>query len=202
MKILGLMGSPRRAGNTEILLDTALAVAQEEGSSTIKVLLRDKKIAPCNGCLKCARTGNCVLKDDMEEIYIKMLESDAIIWATPVYFWSMSSLTKLVMDRTYSLMFPKLQLENKVGGVIIVAATKGCMNTANIFHMYFISNHMFFAEYAWGYAREKGEIKRDQYAKNLVTEMTRQVVSLTGSKLKFPEQFDAPLYRYAKDKYI
>jgi hypothetical protein len=97
-------------------------------------------------------------------------------------------------------MFPKLQLVNKVGGVILVAATKGCMNAANIFHMYFISNHMFFAEFAWGYAREKGEIKQDRYAHSIVTEMTHQVIQLIGSKLKFPEQFSAPLYRYAKDK--
>lgn len=202
MKILGIMGSPRKGGNTEILLDAALEKARENGVSTFKISLRTKKIVPCNGCLKCTRTGKCVIKDDMQEIYGKMVESDGIIWATPVYFWSMYGQTKVVMDRTYSLLFPKLQLANKIGGLILVAANRGCMNTANIFHMYFNYNHMFFAEFAWGYAREKGEIKKDKLALNMVNGMTHQVISLIHSNLKFPEEFSAPLYRYVKGKYL
>ena len=137
MKLLGIMGSPRKGGNTDILLDGALQEAQSNGFKVSKISLRSKKIAPCNGCLKCTRSGKCVIKDDMEEIYEEMIESDGIIWATPVYFWSMSSHTKTVMDRTYALLYPKLQLTNKVGGLILVAATRGCVNAANIFHMYF-----------------------------------------------------------------
>jgi len=202
MKILGIMGSPRKGGNTEILLDVALGEAQQNGAIISKISLREKEIASCNGCLKCTRTGKCVIKDDMQEIYEKMVESDGIIWATPVYFWSMSGQTKVVMDRTYSLLFPKLQLANKIGGLILVAATRGCMNTANIFHMYFNYNHMFFAEFAWGYAREKGEIKKDKLALNMVNGMTHQVISLIHSNLKFPEEFSEPLYRYVKGKYL
>jgi multimeric flavodoxin WrbA len=202
MRILGIMGSPRKGGNTEILLGVALEEAQKKGAIVSEVSLRDKTIAPCNGCLKCTKTGKCVIKDDMQEIYGEMIESDAIIWATPVYFWSMTSLTKIVMDRTYSLLFPKLQLANKVGGVILVAATRGCVNAANIFHMYFSYNHMFFAEFSWGYAREKAEIKQDEFAQNMVKEMTHQVVSLLQANLKFPEEFSMPLYRHVTDKYL
>jgi multimeric flavodoxin WrbA len=202
MKILGIMGSPRKGGNTEILLDGALEKARENGVSTFKISLRTKKIVPCNGCLKCTLTGKCVIKDDMQEVYEKMLESDGIILATPVYFWSMTSLTKITMDRTYSLLFPKLQLANKVGGLILVAATRGCVNTANIFHMYFSYNHMFFAEFAWGYAREKGEIKKDQFAFHMANEMIHQVISLIQANLKFPEEFKVPLYRHVREKYL
>lgn len=201
MKILGIMGSPRRGGNTELLLEGALEEAQKDGATISNISLREKKIAPCNGCLKCTRTGRCTIKDDMQEIYEKMIESDGIIWATPVYFWSMSGQTKVVMDRTYSLLFPKLQLANKVGGLILVAATRGCVNTANIFQMYFSYNHMFFAEFAWGYAREKGGIQKDQFSRNMVNEMVHQVMSLIRANLKYPDEFSAPLYRYVKDKY-
>jgi hypothetical protein len=108
MKILGIMGSPRKGGNTETLLDVALKEAKNRGITVSKISLNNRTIAPCNGCLKCTETGVCVIRDDMNEVYRKMLESQGIIWATPVYFWSMSALTKITMDRTFALTFPTL----------------------------------------------------------------------------------------------
>jgi multimeric flavodoxin WrbA len=93
-----------------------------------------------------------------------MLESDGIIWATPVYFWSMTGQTKTLMDRTYALLSPKLQLASKVGGLITVAGSRGCMNTVNIFHMYFNYNHMFFAEFESGYAAGKGGDQEEHFS--------------------------------------
>jgi multimeric flavodoxin WrbA len=136
----------------------------------------------------------------MQEIYKEMLESDGIIWATPVYFWSMSGQTKMVMDRTYALGFPRLQLMNKVGGLISVAATRGCINTANIFHMYFSYNHMFFAEFASGYARAKGETESMAYPVNAVKEMVHQMIALIEANLKYPEEFISPLVRSVREK--
>jgi len=201
MKIVGILGSERKGGNTEVLLDVALEEAQKNGVLTDKVPLRDKSIAPCDGCLGCVKTGKCVIEDDAQKIYEKMLESEGIIWATPVYFWSMSGQTKTLMDRTYALLFPKLQLTNKTGGLILVAGTRGCMNAANAFHMYFKYNHMFFAEFAFGYAREKGEITKNAFAVNMAKEMVRQMISLINANLKFPEEFDMPMHRFVRDKY-
>jgi multimeric flavodoxin WrbA len=201
MKIVGILGSPRRKGNTELLLDIALEEAQTSGVQVSKMSLRDKVIAPCTACQKCWETGKCVIKDDMQEIYKKMLESDGILWATPVYFWSMSSQTKIVMDRTYALTFPKLQLASKIGGVILVAGGRGCMNTANLFNMYFSFNHMFFPEFVWGYAHRKGDIKKNAFALNAAKEMIRQMISLFHANLKYPEEFDAPITRYVRKKY-
>jgi len=201
MKIVGILGSPRKGGNTEILLDVALKEAQKNGVLISKIPLREKEIAPCNGCMKCEQTGKCVIKDDMQEIYKEMLESEGIIWATPVYFWSMSGQTKAMMDRTIALTFPKLQLANKIGGLIIVAGGRGCMNTANIFHMYFSYNHMFFAEFASGYARGKGEIKKNSFAMNQAKEMVNQMIGLIHANLKYPEEFDAPMPRFVRKKY-
>ena len=201
MKIVGILGSTRKKGNTEILLDLALAEAQKSGVRASKIVLRDKTIAPCNGCQKCLKTGKCVIKDDMQDIYGEMLDSGGIIWATPVYFWSMSGLTKIAMDRTYALTFPRLQLMNKVGGLITVAGNRGCLNTANAFHMYFAYNHMFFAEFASGYAAAKGAIKTNSYALNAPKEMVHQMIGLMEADLKHPEEFHSPLPRFVREKY-
>ncbi len=201
MKILGILGSGREGGNTEVLLDTALDEAKKQGVLVNKISLRDKSIAPCDGCQACHRTGKCLIDDDARDIFEAMLAADGIIWATPVYFWSMSGQTKTLMDRTYALLFPKLQLAGKVGGLILVAAGRGCMNTANIFHMYFTYNHMFFAEFASGYARKKGEIKKKTPALNMAKGMAQQMISLINADLKYPEEFDVTLPRYITNKY-
>ena len=70
------------------------------------------------------------MDDDAQDIYKAMLAADGIIWATPVYFWSMTGQTKIMMDRTYCLLFPKLQLAGKVGGLIMAAAGRGCRRMA------------------------------------------------------------------------
>jgi len=201
MKIVGILGSPRKGGNTETLLDLALGEAREKGVVTEKIALGDKSIAPCDGCRGCMETGKCVIEDDAQEIYRVMLESDGIIWATPIYFWCMTSQTKTLIDRTYALTFPKLQLANKVGGLILVAGSRGCMNTANIFHQYFLYNHMFLAEFAWGYASTKGEIKKNTLAINMTLEMVHQMMALVNANLKYPDEFDAPILRLVKEKY-
>jgi multimeric flavodoxin WrbA len=119
MKFVGILGSVREGGNTEVLLDAALEEAQKNGVIVDKVPLRDKSVAPCDGCGGCTKTGRCLIDDDAQEICQKMLASDGIIWATPVYFWSMTGQTKTLMDRTYALLFPKLQLTGKVDGLIV-----------------------------------------------------------------------------------
>ena len=201
MNILGILGSARKRGNTEILMDIALKEAKEFGATVSKVSLRDLSIAPCDGCGKCQRSGKCVVKDDMQEIYRKMLEADGILWATPVYFWSMTGQTKIVMDRTYALTFPRLQLANKVGGLITVAATRGCMSAAHIFHMYFRYNAMFFAETVTGFASAKGAIKENKETILSVKEMVDQMIRMIQAGLKHPEAFDLPLQRYVKKKH-
>ena len=201
MKIVGILGSERIGGNTDIMLDTALAEAQKNGASINKIPLRGKTIAPCDGCSGCAKTGKCIIEDDAPEILKELVASDGIIWATPVYFWSMTGQTKTLMDRTYALLFPKLQLANKVGGLITVAGNRGCMNLANVFHQYFMYNHMFFAEYAMGYAHGKGDIKDNAFALNMAKETARQMISLIEAHHEFPREFDVPLLRFVKNKY-
>ena len=201
MHIAAILGNMRKKGNTEILLDTALDEAKKNGATVSKLTLREMSIAPCDGCGACFKKGECIIKDDMQKVYAEMKKADGIIWATPVYFWSMSAMTKLAMDRTYALGFPQLQLMNKVGGLIIVAGGRGCLNTANIFHMYFNYNHMFPAEFAYGYSFDKGGIKKNKNAVHSAGEMVRQMISLGQAGLKFPEEFGSPLLRHVREKY-
>ena len=195
MKTIGILGSTRKEGNTEFLLDVALEEARNIGCSTSKIALRDKVIAPCDGCMGCARTGECIIRDDMQEVYEQIREADGIIWASPVYYWSMSGLTKIALDRTYALNFPTLQQAGKIAGVILVAGTRGCVSAASPFNMYFIYNHMFAAEFAWGYAGEKGGIKKDAFALDLTKTMVHQMEALFRAKLSYPAEFNKPIHR-------
>jgi multimeric flavodoxin WrbA len=201
MKTIGILGSTRKEGNTEILLDVALEEARQNMGSASKIVLRDRVIAPCDGCMGCAPSGECVIQDDMLEVYQAIREADAIIWASPVYYWSMTGLTKIALDRTFALNFPKLQQAGKIGGLILVAGIRGCLNAANPFHMYFIYNHMFAAEFTWGYAAEKGAIRNDVSAINMAKEMVHQMLALYKADLKYPEEFDVPLHRLVREKY-
>jgi multimeric flavodoxin WrbA len=103
MKVLGIMGSPRVGGNSDILLSQALSGAKEAGAEVEKVILDRKKISGCKDCKKCNETGICVLKDDMPEIHKKILEADAIIHSVPVYFFSMTAQMKAYLDRWCAL---------------------------------------------------------------------------------------------------
>ena len=91
-RILVLVGSPRRRGNTDCLADAFIRGAQEAGHETEKIYLKDKKVSGCLGCGACQRNGgSCVQKDDMQEIYEKWLAADAVVLASPVYFYTWSS---------------------------------------------------------------------------------------------------------------
>ena len=99
MKILGVLGSPRVGGNSDILLQQALAAGKEAGAEVEKIVLSKKKISGCLDCTKCNETGICVIKDDMPKIHKKILEADAIIHSVPLYFWAMTAQMKAYLDR-------------------------------------------------------------------------------------------------------
>jgi multimeric flavodoxin WrbA len=101
--IVGILGSPRRKGNCDILLDQALKGASESGAEVRKVILNDLVFRPCQGCNDCHEDGSCIQRDDMTPVY-KMLENaDAVIIATPIYFSGPSAQVKLFIDRCQCL---------------------------------------------------------------------------------------------------
>ena len=103
MKVLGILGSPRIGGNSDILLDQALAGAKAAGAEVEKVILCKQRISGCLACEKCNETGVCAINDDMPAIHKKILEAYAIIHSVPVYFWAMTSQMKAYLDRWCAL---------------------------------------------------------------------------------------------------
>jgi len=99
MKVLGILGSPRAGGNSDILLEQALAGGKDAGGEVEKIVLSKNKISGCLDCGKCNDTGVCAIKDDMLEIHKKILEADVVIHSVPVYFWAMTAQMKAYLDR-------------------------------------------------------------------------------------------------------
>jgi multimeric flavodoxin WrbA len=99
MKVLALNGSPRRGGNTEILLETTLKGIREQGGEVTRYDLNLLSLSPCQQCGACDQSGNCIIKDDMQAIHDHILTTDRIIVASPVFFFSVSAQTKIVIDR-------------------------------------------------------------------------------------------------------
>ena len=119
-KILILSGSPRKGGNSDLLCDAFLRGAQEAGHKVEKIRVAAKKIAPCMACDYCHdHAGECAYKDDMAEILQKMIDSDVIVLASPVYFYSINAQLKALIDRT---VVRWLEVKNKEFYYIITMA--------------------------------------------------------------------------------
>lgn len=99
-KILVLSGSYRKGGNSDLLCDQFINGAHESGHQVEKIFVNDQKIGYCMGCGVCNNTHRCVQHDDMAEILDKMVNSDVIVMATPVYFYTMNGQMKTLIDRT------------------------------------------------------------------------------------------------------
>jgi multimeric flavodoxin WrbA len=102
-KVLVISSSPRRGGNSDMLCDQFISGSRKAGQLTKKIFLKDKKINYCTGCGVCIDgEKSCPQKDDMGDILEKMISSDVIVMATPVYFYTMCAQMKTLIDRTCS----------------------------------------------------------------------------------------------------
>jgi len=201
MKILGISCSLRKGGNTETLMIETLNSAREDGAQVELISLIGKDIKPCQGCMACQKTFKCKINDDMQEIYPKLIEADGIILGTPVFFWTLSGMAKVFIDRTFALRFPKLLLASKVGGMIISASRTGIMNAANVLDLYFRNNHMITADIVTGLGNEKGSVKKDEFAMKEAYVLGKQMVALVNQDFEYPETFDCDLNTYVRRTY-
>ena len=99
MKVLGINGSQRIGGNTDILLDNALEGAESKGADTEKIILNKLRFVSCQECRKMDNSGGCLIKDDLQYVYKKIKEADAIIVGSPVFFGNLSAQSKMMIDR-------------------------------------------------------------------------------------------------------
>ena len=157
MKILGISGSPRKDGNTEILLKEALWAAGQMDCETYMFSMSEKTVAPCRACGGCFKSSACVIEDDMKELSALMSRVDAVIWATPVYFGNVTAQLKAVMDRTFAEL-QKKSLKGKVAGVLTVTRRVGAVQAKSLINSFCIAHGMLVAGGAIGYGREPGDV--------------------------------------------
>lgn len=202
MKILGLSCSPRKSGNTEILVGEALDGARTEGADVELFSVSGKEIKPCDGCQTCITTSKCHINDDMQAVYQKLIEADGIIFGTPIYFYAMTAQAKAIMDRTYAIRRPTIKLANKVGGIIAVAGGIGLMDAIKDLYFYIAINHMVAADYVGAYAGERGAIRENEHVMKSAWELGREMVQLVNKGFEFPEEFGKRgLSGYVAEKY-
>ncbi len=120
-RVLILSASPRKQGNSDILCDEFAKGAREAGHEVEKIRIAEKNIGYCRGCYACKDTGKCAIKDDMAEVLQKMINADVIVFASPVYFYSVDAQLKAVIDRTVARW---LEVKNKEFYYIVTAADK------------------------------------------------------------------------------
>ena len=115
IKILGIMGSPRYGGNSDLLLDNALKGAKESGAEIEKIRLCDLNISPCSECHGCDDTGECIQNDDMQLIYPKIIKADRLFLASPIFFMGISAQTKAMIDRCQCIWVRRYKLKQTIG---------------------------------------------------------------------------------------
>jgi len=137
MRITALYGSPRKDGNTDLLMQAFLSGVREAGGQPHEIFLRDLKFSPCIDCGGCLKTGACVLTDDMDKIYPHLIAADVIVLAAPVFFYGLNALAKAMVDRTQCFWARKYLLghglaqERGCRGAGILLSVGGAKGTKN-----------------------------------------------------------------------
>jgi len=132
VKILGISGSPRRGGNTDMLLDEFMKGAASKGAEVKTIVLNNLKVTPCQHCDACMEKGECRIEDDMQDIYQEFEQADVIVLASPIQFMGITAPMKAMIDRfqsrwarKYVLKVPPLGDERERKGFFIsVGGTK------------------------------------------------------------------------------
>lgn len=143
VKIIGIVGSPRKEGNTYTLVKEALKAADEAGAEIELINLRTTEIEPCIACDICKATGECAIYDDVPSIMAKLIDSQGMIMGSPVYFGSVTAQLKMLMDRSRPLR-TDFKLKNKVGGAISVGGSRngGQETTISTIHQFMLIHDM------------------------------------------------------------
>jgi len=184
LKILGIMGSPRIKGNTDLLLDEALRGAESVGAEIEKIVVDKLKITPCREYYQCTKDGSCVIRDDMDAIYPKLLEAGGIIIASPIFFYGLTAQLKALIDRCQVLWARKYILHSlpgsaRKGAFIAVGATQG----RQLFDGAVLTVKYFFKAFDVEYADEllirgvdkRGEIKEHPAALEAAFELGKRL---------------------------
>jgi multimeric flavodoxin WrbA len=169
MKAVAFNGSPRKGGNTEILLNEVLKVLEEKGIKTELIQVGGKDVKGCVACMKCRKKadGKCHKDNDLlNKCMEKMVEADAIIIGSPTYFADLTSETKALIDVAgYALRGAGNPLKRKVGAAVVAVRRAGAIHTFDSINHFFLINEMIVPGSSYwniGIGRNKGEVNEDE----------------------------------------
>ncbi len=176
LKIVGILGSPRKNGNSEALLDAALKAFDKNNVRIERIVLNNLDFRPCIECGGCDKTGICVLKDDLVNVYKKVKESDILIIASPIFFGNISALTKMLIDRFQCIWVEKYILKKydkpapkRLGAFIAVSGSnniKFFKNAESIIKIFFAVTNTIYADSLFiGGCDKKGDINKNNPAR-------------------------------------
>jgi multimeric flavodoxin WrbA len=183
-RVLVLLGSPRRKGNSSTLASHITQGAESAGAEVETVFLQGLKISPCRGCDTCKKddTQGCAIKDDMQAIYPKLIGADAWVISSPVYWFTMSAQTKIFMDRCYALT--AYAKDPFAGKRIAIAMSygdtdpvrSGCVNALRTFQDAYRYTGSKIVGMVYGSAMKAGEIENDQQLMREAEELGKRLV--------------------------
>ncbi len=182
MKILAIVGSPRTKGNTNYLVDKALEEATKSGVQTDKIILSQHDIKPCLGHDDCASFKSCTQQDDAHWILERFCDADAVILATPVYWYNVTAQMKTFIDRNFFIyQHGGIQPRAKAVGIIIVAEMEGIEDTLNTLMKFTkgifpIPKNRIIS--ATGYANKMGEAEANASLVNGAIALGRQLADI------------------------
>ena len=183
-QVLVILGSPRKKGNSATLAARISRGAKSTGAEVETVFLHAMKISPCRGCDSCKKPNSkgCAIKDDMQETYQKLIQADAWVIASPVYWFTMSAQTKIFMDRCYGLT---AYAEKPFAGKRIAIAMSygdadpfgsGCVNALRAFQDAYRYTGSKIAGMVYGSAMEAGEIADNKPLMREAEELGKRLV--------------------------
>ena len=138
MRLLGISGTPRVQGNSELLLKEAMKPFGENGWESRLIKVRDLKLQQCRGCDACGQNGFCVLDDDMKQIYEAFAWCDALLLATPVYYRNVNARLLTALERHYALL-PQKILSGKAGAAIATGRGDGQATALSALYTWMLS---------------------------------------------------------------
>jgi multimeric flavodoxin WrbA len=174
MKILGILGSPRRDGNTAYLLEE-LGKKLDNNNDVEIIFLRDYDISPCKECYYCVEHDECSIKDDMQQMYEKLKQTDLIILSSPIFMGGITSRLRAFMERTWHLR--KGQLMGKAGTYLIVGRRdigSGIHEMEEYLSRLMVNK----IPGVVGYGLKKGDVKEDTEAMKDLSRLVKQIVNL------------------------
>jgi multimeric flavodoxin WrbA len=181
IRLLGIVGSPRKGGNTEIIMKEVLKAGEQDGAEIELVHLVDFSLKPCDGCRTCFETKNCVIRDDVEKLFEKMTQADVIIIGSPVYFFNVNAQTKTFIDRVGYLHNARGRkaFRNRIGGAIVVGARSGLANALSQILLFLTAARMITAAPAvTSLASAKGDAVKDTRGIDDARELGKSIVQI------------------------